>query len=101
MKSHQRGWHRDDLTTEVRRALLLDAVSLDTLALYVDHLPRGELESVMTGTRAVSPLAARILSDALRWMAGDVVSTVEELDQVLSSLPPSVRQQAERDYLAL
>ena len=101
MESDRREWHRDELTTQVRMALLLDTVSLDTLALYVDGLPRGELESVMAGTRAVSPLTARNFSDALRWMAEDVVSSVEEVDQALASLPPSVRQQVERDYLEL
>ncbi len=97
MKWHQRGWDRDDLTTAVRRTLLLDAVSLDTLEIYMDHLPRGELESVLAGTRAVSPLAARIFSDALRWMAEDVESVAQEVDEALASLPPSVRQQVERD----
>jgi len=81
-------------------ALLLAAASLDTLELYED-LPRGELESVLAGTRAVSPVAARLVWNALSWLAEDIESAAQEVDQALASLPPSVRQQAEHDYLAL
>ncbi len=78
LQRSERGWHRDDLTTTVRMTLLLDAVSLDTLELYEDALPRDELEAVLAGTRAVSPSAARIFLRALTWLMEDIESSVKD-----------------------
>ena len=59
-------------------------------------LPRGELESILAGTRSVSPLTALVVSHALGCLAQDIHLFGEQaVDDAFATLPPSVRQQAQ------
>ena len=86
----------DALTFWVREALqcVWRGRSLEDLECY-NEIPRGELESVLAGTQAVSPLTALRVSNAIGCWAEDIHDYWENnIDEVFADLPPSVQQQA-------
>lgn len=85
----------DELTAAVRKSLQWARRPLEDLEGY-DDLPRGELESILAGTRSVSPLTALVVSHALGCLAQDIHLFGEQaVDDAFATLPPSVRQQAQ------
>ncbi len=84
----------DELTAAVRNALQWAGRPLEYLEGY-DDLPRGELESILAGTRSASPLTALVVSNALGCLAQDIHMCAEQaVDDAFANLPPSVRQLA-------
>ncbi len=88
----------DELTAAVRKSLQWARRPLEDLEGY-DDLPRGELESILAGTRSVSPLTALVVSHALGCLAQDIHLFGEQaVDDAFATLPPSVRQQAQDEF---
>ena len=88
----------DELTLAVRKSLQWARRPLEDLEGY-DDLPRGELESILAGTRSVSPLTALVVSHALGCLAQDIHLFGEQaVDDAFATLPPSVRQQSQDEF---
>ena len=89
-----------ELTSTVRIALLFVGEKMSSRG-DLHLLAGGEFEAAMTGERPVSALTARVVQAALCWFANDIESCANDIREALADLPPSEREQVERDFLAL